>query len=412
MLALLGMVSLAVDVGYWRYQQRLEQSASDSAAVAGAIALNYPNAASTGTPTTVAQAVAASTPYGYQDDGGVGNLVVSVSTTPAPPPRPGATAYPANTAVEVTIKKKQPSFFSGIFGNPSPFVSARAVAVVAVDLSSCLYQLQTGPNSGFLTFSGNKPIDLKKCGLLANGPIDDGGGFGSTTTTVGHLDTLKYAPTPPTTSYVLPRAVTDPCFKIATCAYLATQYLPPSPVNPIDAKTTAITNPNPSGSPYASPVYVTNCCGSATTFPPGMYYVYQGSASQMGPIYGVGVTIVNVDGNFNEGGLGAGAGAATTISAPTSGPTAGIAYYHPATSSNQGCTLNGGGNNTTVFNGLFYAPATQCTYNGGSLTFSYLVIGSIRDNGGGNGNGIVVDPSLSVIAPGNPGLPTHVVIDQ
>ena len=41
MITLMGMVSLAVDAGYWRYQQRLEQSAADSAAIAGAIRLNY-----------------------------------------------------------------------------------------------------------------------------------------------------------------------------------------------------------------------------------------------------------------------------------------------------------------------------------------------------------------------------------
>ena len=52
------------------------------------------------------------------------------------------------------------------------------------------------------------------------------------------------------------------------------------------------------------------------------------------------------------------------------------------------------------------------TLYGGSITFSYVIIGSLRDNGGGGGSGIVVDPTLSVATPNNGGLPTHVVIDQ
>lgn len=406
--AVMGMTALSVDLGYWRYQQRLEQSAADSAAVAGAIRLNYPTAASSDSPTVVAQAVASSPPFGYTDDG-TNNNVVAVSTNPPTPTRASATPYPANTAVEVIIRRKQPTFFARLLGSTQPTVSARAVAVAAVDTSSCLYQLQTGANSGFLTFKGSKPFDLRKCGVKANGPIDDGGGFSSTTTTVEHYDTINHIPSPPTVTTVLPRAVTDPCFKIISCRYLSgKEPFAASPVAPLDASLGVVTNPN-IVNPYANPVYVTNCCASATTFSPGIYYVYQGSASQMGPIYGSGVTIVNVDGNLYEGGLGTGA---STISAPTSGPTAGVAYYHPFYATNQGCTLNGGGNNTSVFDGIFYSPASQCTINGGSITFSYVVIGSLRDNGGGSGSGIIVDPTLSVVTPNNVGLPTHVIIDQ
>lgn len=406
--ALLGMTALSVDLGYYRYQQRAEQSAADSSAIAGAIRLNYPNAVNSDSPTMVARAVASSAPYGYVDDSTAAN-VVAVSTNPPTPTRPGATPYPANTAVEVVIKKLQPNFFSAIFGSQTT-VGARAVAVAVVDKSSCLYQLQTGANSGFLTFKGNKPFDLRHCGVSANGPIDDGGSFTSTTTTVEHLDTINNIPAPPTITSVLPRAVTDPCFKILSCKYLSTQQpFQATPPNPIDASVTSIVNPNTTN-PYANPVYVTNCCAAATTFPPGIYYVYQGNQTTMGPLYGTGVTIVNVDGNLNEGGLGTGA---STITAPTTGPTAGMAYYHPASAVNQGCTLNGGGNNTSLFAGIFYSPNSQCTINGGTVTFSYVVIGSLRDNGGGTGSGIIVDPGISPgTTPSNSGFETKVVIDQ
>ena len=57
MVVLMGAASLAVDVGYWRYQQRLEQSAADSAAIAGATELAY-------TAANVATAAKAKTPRG------------------------------------------------------------------------------------------------------------------------------------------------------------------------------------------------------------------------------------------------------------------------------------------------------------------------------------------------------------
>ena len=41
MLVVLGLSSLAIDVGSWRYQQRRAQTAADSAAMAGAVQLGY-----------------------------------------------------------------------------------------------------------------------------------------------------------------------------------------------------------------------------------------------------------------------------------------------------------------------------------------------------------------------------------
>ncbi len=42
LVVLIGMAALAVDVGYWRNQQRLAQTAADAAAIAGADELKYP----------------------------------------------------------------------------------------------------------------------------------------------------------------------------------------------------------------------------------------------------------------------------------------------------------------------------------------------------------------------------------
>ena len=63
---LMGMTALAVDVGYWRNQQRLEQTAADAAAIAGADELGYPALADW---STAAKNDAAAN--GFTDNGGV-----------------------------------------------------------------------------------------------------------------------------------------------------------------------------------------------------------------------------------------------------------------------------------------------------------------------------------------------------
>ncbi len=396
--AILGMVSLVVDVGFWRYQQRLEQSAADSAAVAGAIRLNYAtNSAST--PQLVAQAAAAQN--GFQDDGGIGKVVVTVNVPPQPntPPHAGATAYPANTAVEVIVKKQQKQFFSGIFGSSYGSGSARAVAVAQPDVSACLVQLTVEDGSG-VTVKGNKPLQTVNCGVLANGTIDVPSFLG--TTSVGY-----WAPDNPdgvnfTGAVSIPAPATDPCPRIPGCAYLAAQPIPTlNQYTVIDAsKNSSIAVPQ--GQTYAE---VDNCC-SSNQFGPGLYYVYGGIS---GAVQGDGVTLVNVDGAFTASGLGSGH---PYFSAPASGPTAGIAFYQPPSNTNE-ITLNGGGNGTSEWDGAFYAPSASFTSNGGSITFAFLIVGDVRLNGGGSKKGLVVDPTLggltSIL---QSAFPTHVELSE
>ena len=403
MVALMGMTSLAVDAGYWRYQQRLEQSAADSAAVAAAIRLNYPTTASTSSPSQIGQAAAAQN--GFNDDGGVGKVTVSVSVPPSPntPPHPGATAYPANTAAEVDIHATQKQFFSGMFGSHFAAGHARAVAVSVPDYSACLWQLKIENGSG-ITIKGNKPLTTVNCGVLANGTISVPSFSG--TTTVGYwgadndtgCDGIGFA-----TAVALPTPVNDPCTRSAGCSYLASTAIPAQGAGDINGKNvTSISVPG--GAAYA---VVDNCCGKGNvTAGPGLYYFYGGVS---GSIQGDGVTIVNVDGAFTASGLGSGH---PYFTAPTSGPTAGVAYYQPPSNTND-VTLNGGGNGTSQWDGLFYAPTASFTSNGGSITFAYLVTGDIRLNGGGSGAGFIVDPTLggqtNIMTSA---VPTHVVLAE
>ncbi len=95
LVVLIGMAAMAVDVGYWRYQQRLAQTAADAAAIAGADELKYPALADWN---TAAKNDAAAN--GFTDNGGV-----TVGVTASSPPLTGS--YIGNVlAVQVTVSQK------------------------------------------------------------------------------------------------------------------------------------------------------------------------------------------------------------------------------------------------------------------------------------------------------------------
>ena len=104
---LLGFVAFAVDVGILLRQKRIEQTAADSAALAGAAEISY------GDVTAGAQNDAA--------QNGVPSSAVSVHNPPISGPNSGNSAY-----VEVDISENQPTFFMNLFHLSSMAVGARA----------------------------------------------------------------------------------------------------------------------------------------------------------------------------------------------------------------------------------------------------------------------------------------------
>jgi hypothetical protein len=106
-----------------------------------------------------------------------------------------------------------------------------------------------------------------------------------------------------------------------------------------------------------------------------LFVLDQGMTSSS--VSGTGVTIYNggtsgltYNGNVN-----------VVLSAPTTGPTAGMVFYQPPSNS-AGFTKNGAAG-TVNFTGGFYAPTSDMTFNGQLPSITLLVINSIRMNGGG-----------------------------
>jgi hypothetical protein len=375
LVVLMGMAALAVDVGYWRYEHRLEQAAADSSAIAGAGEISFPASND-----VLGAARNDATLNGFTS--GVANATVTVNWPPLSGPNTGN-----NNAVEVIVSQVEPTFFSGIFGK-SQTVQARAVALMSAKNSGCIYVLK-GDLSGNLTLNGGAITTVPLCGMVVNGNLTVNGG-------VVDVSYISYAGTGPGSGTypdgqpVHGVAGTDPCGRLPGCGYLATL----KTTNPSlftaacqDQNGVLPANPLPPGH-YCNGPY-----SKSVTLQPGLFIMDQGMFA--GPTSGTGVTIYNnctssCNTTLNGGKVD------DSIVAPATGPTAGMVYYQSPALSNA-ITVNGASGTVSAVGGV-YAPGADFTFNGQLPTISFLVAGTIIMNGGGLKAG---SNNLGFPAPGN-----------
>jgi Flp pilus assembly protein TadG len=367
LVVLMGMAVLAVDVGYWRYQQRLMQTASDSAAIAGADELLYPLLADV---TTAARDDSAAN--GFTNNG------TTVTVTVTNPPLAGTYAGNVN-AVQVVVSAKQPVFFGGAFGLAAQWVSATSTALLQSP-QTCVYALSGGADA--IQANGAVTMTATTCGFSSNG------GFvvpGSTVNAafIGYVigpyayNGQTYGQAQPT--QISPNA--DPCPTFSGCAYLK--------ANPPNSG--ACLNANPA---YAVTItfqpgrYCTelndNQGAQTMTFAAGVYEFDDGMNVYGQTISGIGVTFYN----------GTGGGSLVlqspniTLSAPTSGNTAGVVLYqNPANTS-----IFDEKSAVTSITGLMYFPTATVQNDGAKNTWSYVVSWILNVFGG------------SITVPSNPAL--------
>lgn len=354
LVVLVGMTSLAADAGYYRYQQRIMQSASDSAALAGAAELAYGGAD--------AAAKADSAANGFAD--GVNGVTVMVNTN-------YSDQYTGSSpAVQVVISKPYPKFFAGVLGGGSNVqISTTAVARMSANVNVCLYQLDPSQNPNFngMTFNGHK------CGIILNGSANFNGanidaqyiGYSSGRTPNENGATFPQATPAPS------MPAKDPCMNIPGCAYLTNN--PPS-------TSSCISHPNYNGMTvtlvpgcYDSP----NFNGANVTFQTGTppLFVFTGHPNFNGStLTGNGVTLyfaAGSCGNFN--------GANLSLTPPAAGDTAGVQIY--STPGASGCGPNFNGATGTGVSGLVYYPSYHVNFNGSFNSYAVLVVGNVNFNG-------------------------------
>ena len=161
LVVLTGIVGLAIDMGYLRYEKRRMQSAADSAAIAGASELAYASG------NYVTAAKNDSKANGFED--GVNGVTVTSSNPPVD--APFSSVANANSYVEVKVQQAAPTFFMRVFGVNTVNVSATAVAELGSS-RGCVYSLDLVLG---ITLGGNN-LTAPNCGVVDNAILDLGGG--------------------------------------------------------------------------------------------------------------------------------------------------------------------------------------------------------------------------------------------
>lgn len=378
LVVLLGMVSLAVDVGYFFSQRRGLQNAADAAALAGASAL----------PEDPGKARVAA--QEWADKNGYGTAAGATVTIVTP--------YKGDaTKVEVIIEQRVPAFFARVLGMDAFDVKARAVGsrgldqvhefgVIALNPSACGSFMKSG--SGAFSVSGggaiavnsdcDEALDVSGSGSVSAAAIyyNIAGGWEST-------GDMTPDPVP------MPRPVDDPLSGLTPPSLTATGVSPDSGGTASAPSTLKIT----AGSRTLHPgVYyggISISSNANVTFQPGVYVMAGGgfTLSGGGEVTGLGVMFYNTYDPMNTGGDGACAGvnfaggANATFEPMTSGAYEDILFWQ-----DRACTqpFNHIGNGELTA-GIYYLPTAQFRLSGTADTGGkQIVADTVWVNGNAN----------------------------
>lgn len=363
---ILGIVGLATDVGVLLHAKRNLQIAADAAAIAGAKEIRIDSTQ------IIAAGKAASAQNGFTD--GVNGTSVNIYPPPVDGPNINKAGY-----VEAIVRQPQPTFFMRLFSFTSMPVLARAVAFNGAtnDVQCVRANDKTGADT--IKLQGSFNVDAPGCTVIDNSSdpaaLDFVGGSGKNgngTLTAGYIgvvggETGKTSDSSPAPVTGIPQT-SDP---------LASLISPPTYSGCAATPTGNTWGPASAGGTvcYSGNISVSN----NITMNPGVY-VFTGTLGLQGngSLTGTGVTIYLPSGAT----LGGGGNGNTTLNltAPTSGPYAGILIYEDASNTNT-ISLNG----TPVANltGIIYAPSAELDLSGNTdMTLTTdLIVGSLYDKG-------------------------------
>lgn len=402
---LLSFLAIAIDIGYFFIAQRQLQTLADSAAMAGALeasACGTPNChviqtAATSAlteggspaPTLFLQCAAAS---------GTG-LLLTINNGPCALGANDPNNLNANY-VEAVVTKQVPTVFAGLLGVHTVQISARAEAGKSSPASPCLNI--TGAAGQTLTLNSGASI-VDGVGSTCSVNVNSSGApavmeNGGATVNVGSYTVHgtvtdnggSYTPTPTTGAPTMP----DPFQAEITAGTLSTPTKPATSstcCNPVGGATTL--QPG-----YYSSDLNFNGSGYTVTLNPGLYY-FDGGINVGGvTLNGTGVTIYLANGQLNMN-----SASTINLTAPTSGPTAGLVIWQPASNTSQ---MNLDSASNSKWGGGVYLPGAQLTLNGGSTASGFgmivaqsvmlnsaislsctLMPGGVCPGGGGSGGG-------------------------
>jgi Flp pilus assembly protein TadG len=349
---ILGFVALGTEGGLWYFRHQSMQSAADSSAVSAAVAYSAQGSAADIT----AQADSVAAAYGFT--AGSSGVTVTVNR---PPQSGNYTTQIA--AVEVIIQQPQSRLFSAVLTSAPLTILARAVALGNNGGKACVLALDANA-SGAGSVQGNAPVVLNNCSLADNSN-------NATALTVGGSGTISALSVSVTGGVSGASSITTTqgiaTGQAPTRDPYASTYLPPfsgCDQHNYTAKKTVTINPGV----YCGGINLN--AGANVTLDPGIYYLDQGSFTVNGgaTITGTGVTLVftsSTGSNYATANING--GATVNLTAPTSGPLAGIVFYGDPNMP-VGTSFKFEGGATQVLTGAVYLPKGAVSFAGGAST--------------------------------------------
>jgi Flp pilus assembly protein TadG len=345
---LIGSAGLATEGGLWVYVHQTLQGSADSAALSAATLYSLNNQKSL---TDQAKSVVAS--YGYVD--GTSGTTVTVN-------RPPATGNYAgnNRAIEVIVTTQQARLLSAIFSSTQVTLHGRAVALPGNNGTGCVLSLDPTASGG-VTSKGSSGITLDQCSVYDDSnnssALVNGGSATIDALSVNVVGQISGGSGITTTQGVNTgiSPIADPYASVAM----------PTPgactSNNTTVKNTTTLNPGV----YCNGLQLN--AGATVTLNPGVYFIDRGSLQMAGgsSMTGSGVTIIftsSIGNNYADATING--GATLAITAPTTGPLAGIAIFGDRNMPTS-TTFKFNGGAGQVVGGAVYVPHGALQYAGG-----------------------------------------------
>jgi Flp pilus assembly protein TadG len=368
--ALVGVIAFGTEAGVWLVSHRSMQNAADSAALSAATAY-YAQGNKTGIDVQ-AQAVAAG--YGFVN--GENNTTVTVNS---PPSSGNNTEKPK--AVEVIIRQPRSRSFSALWMSGPVDISARSVAI-GVGGKGCVISLDKTA-SGATTSSGSAPVKLNGCSLYDNSSNGSalvvGGSSSITADSVNVVGGISGGAgiSAKDGIYSGQDPIADPYADASYPSFSGCKQ------NNFSAQHTVTLDPGV----YCGGMKLN--AGAVVTLNPGIYYLDKGDLTVNGgaTLSGTGVTLVFTSSNGrNYANATINGGATINLTAPSSGPTAGIVLFGDRLMTvNTSFKLAGG--SSEAFTGAIYLPAAAVSFSGGAAAnngCTQIVANTISFDGNSN----------------------------
>nr|WP_298355176.1 pilus assembly protein TadG-related protein [Rhodoblastus sp.] len=344
---LMGAVGIAVDVGLWEAAHRDLQDAADAAAMSAVVGFQAGVDV-----TTQAEAVAA----GYNFVNGVAGTTVTANRPPLSGSQVGNSA-----AVEVIVSQPQARFFSLVFGRQPVNESARAVAVQTSN--ACILALnQTA--SGAVSAQGSVAVNANGCSIYSDSnsssSVNAGGSATISAVQIGAVGGFSgQSNMTATNGFTHGGVIQDPY------AYVTPPTFSGCDQQSFSAHTTVTIYPGV----YCNGMKLNS--GAIVTMSPGIYYINGGSMSVNGSatLSGTGVTIYFTGSNNNWATASFNGGANINLTAPTSGPTAGIVLFGDRNMP-VGTPFGLAGGLNQILSGVTYFQKGAVSFAGGSSSFN------------------------------------------